>query len=75
MIGICPDIATRQIGATSGLVACRPERTMPKPQAHKERGGGAFQSTGGNTVDSTPQQVHRSRKPGDNGGCDPRWSR
>ena len=35
MIGICPDIATRQIGATSGLVACRPERTMPKPQAHK----------------------------------------
>jgi len=35
MIGICPDIATRQIVATSGLVACRPERTMPKPQTHK----------------------------------------
>ena len=35
MIGICPDIATRQIVATSGLVACRLARTMPKPQAHK----------------------------------------
>jgi hypothetical protein len=35
MIRICRDIATRKIVATSGLVACRAERTMLKCHAHK----------------------------------------